>query len=142
MSTYTIISGITAFVWFGFIGSISFLEAPVKFRAPGVTLPIGLAIGKKVFGALNKVEIGFMIILGITALLNTAVGQLEYLYPSIILLILLCQSIWLLPALDKRVLLIQSGINPPPSRLHWYYIGGELLKMICLFIYGLMQWKY
>jgi hypothetical protein len=142
MSTYTIISGITAFVWFGFICSISFLEAPVKFRAPGVTLPIGLAIGKKVFSALNKTEIGFMIILGATAMLKTTASHLELVYPSVILVILLCQSAWLLPALGKRVLLIQSGITPPPSRLHWYYIGGELLKMICLFIYGLMQWKY
>ena len=142
MNTYTIISGVTAFIWFGFICSISFLETPVKFTAPGVTLSIGLGIGKKVFSILNKTEIGFMIILGITALFKTTASHFEYAFPSFILLILLCQSIWLLPALGKRVALIQAGINPPPSKLHWFYISGEFLKMISLFVYGLMQWKY
>src|SRR5215207_233169 len=36
--------------------AISFLEAPLKFRAPGVTLQIGLGIGRMVFRALNTVE--------------------------------------------------------------------------------------
>ena len=141
MNRYTIISGITAFVWFGFICSISFLEAPVKFTAPGVTLPIGLSIGKKVFSALNKTEIAFMILAGIAAILKPTLSPAEYLLLFLILLILLCQSILLLPALGKRVNLIQSGIHPPPSRLLWYYISGEFLKMAGLFIYGLMQWK-
>jgi hypothetical protein len=135
------ISGITAFIWFGFICSISFLETPAKFTAPGVTLPIGLGIGKKVFSLLNKTEIGFMAILGATALFKTTANHFEYAFPSFILLILLCQSVWLLPALGKRVALIQAGIEPAPSKLHWFYISGELLKMISLFIYGLMQWK-
>ena len=33
-----------AFVWLGMVLAISFLEAPIKFRAPGVTLQIGLGI--------------------------------------------------------------------------------------------------
>src|SRR5690242_7281186 len=45
------------FVWLGMILAISFLEAPLKFRAPGVTLPIGLGIGRLVFRALNGAEI-------------------------------------------------------------------------------------
>ena len=36
--------------------AVSFLEAPLKFRAPGVTLPIGLGIGRLVFRALNSAE--------------------------------------------------------------------------------------
>ena len=141
MNTPTIISGITAFVWFGFICSISFLEAPVKFSAPGITLPLGLSIGRKVFSALNKTELGFLIVLSAAFLLKPNARQAEYILPLFLLLILLLQSIWLLPALGKRVDLILSGIKPPPSKLHWYYISGELLKMISLFMYGLLQWK-
>lgn len=141
MNTPTIISGVTAFVWFGFICSISFLEAPVKFSAPGVTLPVGLSIGRKVFSALNKAELGFLIVLGAAFLFKPNTRQAEYIFPLMLLLILLLQSIWLLPALGKRVDLILSGIKPPPSKLHWYYISGELLKMVSLFIYGLLQWK-
>lgn len=40
--------------WIGFVCAISFLEAWLQFQTPGVTLPIGLGIGKLVFGALNK----------------------------------------------------------------------------------------
>ena len=37
------------FLWLGMVLAISFLEAPLKFRAPGVTVPIGLGIGRLVF---------------------------------------------------------------------------------------------
>jgi len=44
------VAGIAAtFVWLGMVLAISFLEAPLKFRAPGVTLQIGLGIGRVVF---------------------------------------------------------------------------------------------
>jgi hypothetical protein len=46
------------FVWPGMVLAISFLEAPLKLRAPGVTLAIGLGIGRLVFRALNLVERG------------------------------------------------------------------------------------
>ena len=44
------------FVWLGMVLAISFLETPLKFRAPGVTMQIGLGIGRLVFRALNVVE--------------------------------------------------------------------------------------
>lgn len=42
--------------WLGTVVAISFLEAPLKFRAPDVTLQIGLGIGRVVFRALNIAE--------------------------------------------------------------------------------------
>jgi hypothetical protein len=45
------------FVWLGMVLAISFLEAPLKFRAPNVTLQIGLGIGRLVFRALNTVPV-------------------------------------------------------------------------------------
>jgi hypothetical protein len=40
-----IVAAAAPFVWLGMVLAISFLEAPLKFRAPGVTLPPGLGIG-------------------------------------------------------------------------------------------------
>ena len=43
----TAAAGVTAaltFCWLGMVLAISFLEAPLKFRAAGVTIPIGLGI--------------------------------------------------------------------------------------------------
>lgn len=34
------------FIWFGMIGAISFMEAPLKFQAPGITLSLGLSVGR------------------------------------------------------------------------------------------------
>jgi len=48
-----------AFVWLGKVLATSFLEAPLKFRAPDVSLRIGLGIGRLVFRALNIVEACF-----------------------------------------------------------------------------------
>lgn len=45
-----------AFTWLGMVCGISFLEAPLKFRAPGITVPLGVGIGRLVFRALNRVE--------------------------------------------------------------------------------------
>ncbi|MCA1625352.1 MAG: hypothetical protein LC778_16450 [Acidobacteria bacterium] len=33
------------FIWFGLIGGISFMEAPLKFQAPNITIPLGLGMG-------------------------------------------------------------------------------------------------
>ena len=51
------------FVWLGMVVAISFLEAPLKFRAPNVTLQIGLGIGRLVFRALNSVEVVFGVVI-------------------------------------------------------------------------------
>lgn len=44
----------SVFLWSGCIIAISFMESWLKFRAPGVTLPIGLSIGKLVLRHLTK----------------------------------------------------------------------------------------
>ena len=54
------------FVWLGMVLAISFLEAPLKFRAPNVTLQIGLGIGRLVFRALNTVEVVLAIVILVT----------------------------------------------------------------------------
>ena len=48
---------VTPILWLGFVLSISFMEAWLKFQAEGVTQIIGLSIGRLVFNALNKVEL-------------------------------------------------------------------------------------
>ncbi|MET9112104.1 hypothetical protein ABZX29_36775, partial [Streptomyces zhihengii] len=42
--------------WIGAVAAVSFLEAPLKFRAPGITLPLGLSVGRLVFRALTRLE--------------------------------------------------------------------------------------
>jgi hypothetical protein len=128
----------TSFLWIGFIGAISFMEAWLKFRAPGVTMPIGLGIGKLVFGALNKLEWFFAIVLAITLLfVKSNIHSFAIVWYAIVLLILVLQSFWLLPVLDKRADAFINGQTLPPSALHWYFIVAELIKVIALFTAGI-----
>ena len=57
MSLGSAIGAAAMFVWLGMVIAIFFLEAPLKFRAPGVTVPIGLGVGQLVFRALNTAEV-------------------------------------------------------------------------------------
>ncbi|WP_174805795.1 hypothetical protein [Hymenobacter jejuensis] len=123
------------FVWAGMVAGISFLEAPLKFTAPHITVPLGLGIGRIVFAALNKAEL----MLGTVALvsafflrvpLRTWVGLLT------VSIILLLQTFWLLPALDVRALALLAGHAPPANALHPIYIGLEIIKLLTLLSTG------
>ena len=135
-------SVISVFIWIGFVGAISCMEAWLKFRAPGVTLPIGLGIGRLVFFALNKVELVLCFIIVINILLYKekifSIGHLSFLIP---LGILILQTFWALPTLDARAELHISGQTPQPSNLHFYYVGMEVTKIISLTVYGLSLFK-
>lgn len=133
---------IITFVWIGFVCAISFMESWLKFRAPNVTLSVGLGIGRIVFKALNRVEILLSVIIFISLLLSgqqlLTMRNLAFFIP---LLLVLMQAFWLLPALDARAELRMQHAVLPPSNLHFYYIGTEVLKVVCLFIFGISLFK-
>lgn len=143
MSTVKLpIALIVTFLWIGFVCAISFMEAWLKFSAPGITLSLGLGIGRIVFDALNKVEWVF----AIAALLNLLFGaerikKWSNLFLIIPLAILLLQTFWVLPALDARAELHIQNQFVPPSSLHFYYVGMEAVKVICLAIFGISLFK-
>jgi hypothetical protein len=92
-------SFIITFIWFGFVCAISFMEAPVKFTAPTLTLQAGLDVGRKVFAALNKVEISFALISLILILFEKSNKKITAVF-FLTAVILLIQSFWLLPSLN------------------------------------------
>ncbi|MCG8331228.1 MAG: hypothetical protein MI974_26295 [Chitinophagales bacterium] len=126
------------FIWIGFVGAISFMEAWLKFRAPGITLSLGLGIGRLVFNALNKVEIVLSIAI-IVSMLIYGLPELrwKYLFFLIPFLILIVQSIWLLPMLDARAEMHLQNMEVPASNLHFYYVGLECVKISCLAVFGI-----
>ena len=125
----------TLFVWAGLVAGISFLEAPLRFTAPHITIPLGVGIGRIVFHALNKVEIGLAAVAGSCVLLQRqpgpARGGLGLLYA-----ILALQTAWLLPALDVRAGALLAGHAPPPTHLHLLYIGTDVVKLLTLLVTG------
>lgn len=133
----------TSILWLGFVLSISFMEAWLKFQAEGVTQIIGLNIGKLIFFALNKVELLFLITLGVLILpKRRAMGRenLVNIY-GLLTVILLIQTFYLLPALDQRVDMIINGTPPVTSFFHFYYLLLEVIKVITLFIFSQLALK-
>jgi hypothetical protein len=125
------------FLWSGFVCAISFMESWLKFRAPGLTMPVGLSIGKLVFSALNKVEWVFAVLITIIIFLNrskiTSLNEIRFL---IIIIILIAQTAWLLPTLNNRAKAIIAGATLPRSSLHWYFVTAEFLKLTLLITFG------
>jgi len=126
-----------SFVWFGMVLAISFLEAPLKFRAPGITLPLGLGIGRIVFRALNTVEA----LLGAATLLLAVLAggwQGGYGYLLVAALMLVTQLGVILPKLHKRSDAVLAGdVSEQRSQVHWVYVGADAIKVIALLLAGI-----
>jgi len=125
------------FLWVGFVCAISFMEAWLKFQAPGVTLPIGLGIGRLVFNALNQIEWVF----AITIVLNFVIRRIrkpnyKMVFLVVPLMILTIQTLELLPTLDERATQVIQGKFNGPSGTHTVYIILEAIKVISLLIFG------
>jgi hypothetical protein len=118
-------------VWIGFIGAISFMEAWVKFRSPLVTREVGLDVGRRVFRALNRVELVLAVLLLAATLLAQAPLRIDAVF-TLVLLILVVQSVWLLPRLERRARQIVAGEEPSASPVHRVYATLEGIKAIAL----------
>ncbi len=128
---------IAIFLWAGFICAISFMESWLKFRAPGITMPVGLSIGKLVFSALNKIEWVFTLVIVINIFLNISeIAFADKIWFALIVIILFVQTAWLLPALNNRAKAIISGKNLPRSSLHSYFVIAEFVKLSALILFG------
>lgn len=123
------------FVWVGLVLGLSFLEAPLKFRAPGVTTALGLGIGRLVFRALNAAELLLALLLVALGLLGDR-GTTGWVLTLVLTALLLGQT-WLLRArMDPRAVRIVAGDDLPPSRLHLVYIAAETVKLSALIALG------
>jgi hypothetical protein len=130
--------GIAAvFVWLGMVLAISFVEAPLKFRAPGVTLQLGLGIGRLVFRALNVCELLFAVVIGVTLLNHeSSVGADVSLVVAVSAL--LVQTVLLRPMLSKRTAAVLAGEERSRAVAHYFYVGFEVVKVIALIAAGVL----
>ena len=127
----------TVFVWLGMVLAISFLEAPLKFRAPGVTLPIGLGIGRLVFRALNGTEVGLAVVVAAAVALSSPPVSVV-LVIAILVVVLLVQLLGVRPRLTRRSDAVLTGHDGPRSRAHYVYVALEVLKVIALATLGIL----
>ena len=133
--------GALIMLWAGVLVGVSFLAAPAKFDAPGLSLPVAMEIGRREFGALNLTEIALAVV---TLALAAYVPPQRAIWLGLGLaaLIVVLQWLWLLPLLDARAVLIIQGGTPEPAPWHALYIGAEVLKLLALLTTGwLTLWR-
>jgi hypothetical protein len=122
-----------SWLWLGMVLSISFIEAPLKFRV--VDLRTGLAIGRVVFRALNGVEAVLAVLLGVALLVGDPGGTAVVAGAGAIA-VLVAQVVGVRPALSRRSDRVLAGENGPRSRAHLWYVGLELVKVAALLVAG------
>lgn len=134
MTRVEVLTAALAAFWLGLVVAISFIEAPLKFRAPGVTVQVGLAIGRLVFGALNAVEC----VLAVAMMLLMSFGS-----PSAGEIAagvaasagLAIQLLAVRPAMARRTSAIRDGAEyAGRSRIHLVYVAVECVKALALIV--------
>jgi hypothetical protein len=126
----TAIATAATFVWLGMVLAISFLEAPLKFRAPGVDLPTGLAIGRLVFRALNTAEMTLAATVVTCLFIATAANAVTAALAGTA--ILFVQVVVVRPYLTRRSDRVLAGVVAPRSNSHHVYIALEVGKVLAL----------
>ena len=124
------------FVWSGMVLAISFVETPLKFRAPGVNLQIGLGIGRLVFRALNICELALAAALIASFAIQPPTAAIT-ITAAIAVGTLLAQLLLVRPRLTRRTDATLAGGDRPRSHMHFVYVGLEVVKVVALLITGI-----
>lgn len=123
-------------LWFGMVAAISFIEAPLKFQAPGITIPLGLGIGRLVFFALNLAEAIMLIALLVLSIwpsaLRVAAARLRWLIALAVVFVLKIAVVR--PPLNARTDQVLAGADPGQSLWHYVYIVCDLVTMLLLIV--------
>ena len=125
-------------IWIGMIIAIDLLEAPLKFTAPGITIPLGLGIGRRVFTAMNIVEVLLAIALLIAVIATRDTSPLWGLVGGIIGLLVIKIAV-IRPLLNARTEAVLAGTAAPGSSTHLFYIALDAVLFMTLIVYSVMQ---
>jgi hypothetical protein len=140
VASWTAVAVAALFVWLGMVLAISFLEAPLKFRAPGITTALGLGIGRLVFRALNICEAVLAAVIAVALVIGApSVGVIAAVLVAIAALLI--QVGLVRPALTRRsdaVLADASQAQAGRSHAHYVYVVVEIVKVVALLAGGVL----
>ncbi|MGW5853026.1 hypothetical protein [Micrococcus sp. NPDC055215] len=131
-------------IWLGLLTGISLIEAPLKFTAPGITIPLGLGIGRRVFFAMNMVEIALAAVLVLSLVkalgrprgITAGPGRL-WLAGLAATALLAIKVIAIRPFLNRRTDMVLAGIDDGGSLWHYAYVavdGMLILTVIAMIV--------
>lgn len=132
-------------LWLGLLTGISLIEAPLKFTAPGITIPLGLGIGRRVFTAMNMVEAVLAVVLlaalaascGRPRSLGRACAGRLWLGGIVATATLAVKTLVIRPFLNRRTDAVLAGLDDGGSAWHYLYIAADgvlILVMLVLLV--------
>lgn len=130
--TATRIAVAATLLWLGMVLAISFMEAPLKFRTPGLELRTGLAIGRIVFRALNRVEVGWGVVVAVFLIVRGDSALTTTIAAAVAIAALAFQLAVVRPRLNRRTDQVLAGNEAPRSSAHHLYIAAEVIKVMAL----------
>lgn len=122
-------------VWIGLLIGLSFLETPLKFLAPGVTLEIGLGIGRLVLTAANIASAVLLVAITCVTAVRPRPPRAAWITLGAIWLVFLIEVVVIRPILNARSDIIIAGGDPGGSSLHTLYVAADILILILLVAY-------
>lgn len=126
-------------LWFGMIVAISFIEAPLKFQAPDITIPLGLGIGRLVFAVLNIVEAGILLALTLLSFwpVSARIEGKRLLIWFGLILVFAAKVAGVRPPLNARTDEVLAGADPGQSPWHYLYIACDVATLVLLVLFAL-----
>ncbi|GAA4642131.1 hypothetical protein [Gordonia humi] len=137
-ATFALVLALT-FIWLGMVTAISFIEAPLKFQGPGITIPLGLGIGRLVFRALNSVEAVGAVAVVVAVIVGDGWPGTAIVAVGVAVSALIVQIVTIRPILSRRtdkVLADPDKVPEQRSTAHLWYVGFEIVKVAALITLG------
>src|SRR5689334_13709779 len=92
-------------LWAGLLVGVSFIATPAKFQAPSLTRPVALDVGRATFAVWNNVE-WFILAVLVSMIVMTRADLFAAAAVGALVVLLMIQSLMLLPLLNDRVVTI------------------------------------
>lgn len=135
MSSVVVLRLVIPSMWIGLLVGLSFLETPLKFLAPGITVPLGLGIGRLVFTALAIAGWALLIALTIVAILPPRIPRSNWAMIGAMWVVLGVETLVIRPPLNARSDIVIAGGDPGESWLHYAYVAADLALLALLVVW-------
>lgn len=122
-------------VWIGLLVALSFIETPLKFLAPDITVPLALGIGRLVLTAANIAGAVLLVAITVLSLMRPRVPRNALIVLAAIWVTFIVQVAVIRPPLAARTDVVVAGGDPGESSLHILYVIADVIILALLVAY-------
>ena len=125
---------ITPSVWLGILGGLAFIETPLKFLAPGITVELALGIGRLVLTTADFISVGMLLVVTLLSI-KPRLGRSVWGTLAALWVVLIAQVAIIRPLLNARTDIVLAGGEAGESQLHTVYIATSFLLLVGIVVY-------